>query len=216
MGKSVVVLESCVICDLPNVSAINRDFVQRRNAREIIGRNKIDELLSEYETEEVRKFLVDHFKDHFTNTSTALANHVMRKEAIEIKNTIVENNFLLDQIDEFSVEILDRFRASESDTDSARFGKIYSDILKRKLDAIGLLHKISGKEKQDEVKGAMMTSYFDVIAKKLGQERVSELKRESRKRSGNRVDFVVEDIIDIASEDEDLKKAIKDADEDDS
>jgi len=211
VSKAVVVLEDCDVCALNNVTSINRDFIQKRNIREIIGRNKIAELLPHLESKDIRETLMIHFRDHYTTTTSALANHMIQKEAIELKNTVVENNFLLDQIDEFSTEVLDRFRGAESDTDSARFGKIYSDLLKRKLDGIAVLHKISGKEKKDEITGAMMTSYFDVIAKKLGQERVAEIKKESRsKQRGSRVDFVVEDIIDIATEDDSLNKVIKD------
>jgi hypothetical protein len=202
VGKEIVVVGLCQICQLPNVAAINKDLVQRRNFREVIGRHKLFDQLENHDINEINKLLMEHFRDHFTTPAQAMANHVVAKEVAGLKNTVVEANLLLDQIDVFSVDVLDRLSTIADDGDWSRVGKIYSDLLKRKLDNVVVLHKITGKEKADEVKGAMMTSYFDIIAKKLGEEKVAELKQRGKKKGSpvDRAEYVTQEDIDDLSD----------------
>ena len=205
MTKAVVVLDACAICDLPNIPAINKDLVQRRNFRAVIGRNRIQDQLPKLDINEINQMLLIHLRDHYTTPVQAMSNQVMRKDAVDIKNTVVEMNTTIDQIDVFSLDVLDRLATVDDDGDFARLSKVYSDLLKRRLDGIASLHKVTGKEKADEVKGAMMTSYFEAIAKKLGKDKVSELKRGSKgSKIKDRVEFVTDDFIDVmeAVEDE--------------
>lgn len=193
-------MQQCEICDLANVVAINRDLIYRRSMREVLGRNKLNEQIPQLNPDELQNVLMIHLRDHITKPTQALTNHMLQKQAVELKNTVIEANTTIDQIDMFSLEVLNRLdKGIEDDSDFAKVAKVYSDLLKRRLDATAILHKISGKEKGNEAKGAMMESYFKQIGQALGQKRVSEIKKEGqinkKKKKKSRVEFVLDELV---------------------
>lgn len=209
MSKSIIVLDECEICKLSNVAAINRDYIYQRNAREIIGRNRLNKTFSKLNPTQLNKLLITHLRDHITTVAQAMSNHILQKEAVNLKNTVIETNHIIDEIDQTKKDILDKMVKVKDDNVWAKLSKVLMDGHKIRLNSVAVLHKISGKEKADEVKGAMMGTYFDTIAKKLGIDKVKELKTKARKsKKRNRADYIVEDIVDIMEDDKVLGQVI--------
>lgn len=200
MNKTIVVLDFCKICELANVASINKDLVQRRPMRAVIGRNRVAEQLSGLEYKELNKILMVHWRDHMTSPTQAMANHITQKEAIKLKNTVIETNSTIDEIDVWKLQILDRLEHAKDDSDWAKIGKLYNDALKRRGENVLTLHKVTGVEKESDIQGAMLTKYYKTIADHLGQEKVSEMKQNAKKKISNRADYVIEEFIEKVEE----------------
>jgi len=172
---NIIVIEDCDICDSPKVGAINESFIHRMSMQEICYNNGMT-----YDTETVKK-LTYHFRQHLTSPTTAIANTLIQEEAVKLKDTLVEATFALDQIDNLSSKLYDFMIRSEDVTDFYKLNKNYSDLLKRKMEYLQLIYKISGGKRKDEITKAVMLDILKVARDEIDEDKFKELKNSTKK-----------------------------------
>lgn len=171
--KALIERLQCTICNLPNVVAINNDLFMKRPMQLIVKRNNLKAKQGAY------KQLIIHFQ-HIEDTTTALASHMLHEDAVKLKNTAVETNIALDQIDILSLKVYDQINKLERKGDDDNFHKtikVFTDLLKQKMGYLQFHHKISGKQAMDDIQAASLLSIVDQVGKAIGEEKVDKIKR---------------------------------------
>jgi len=171
-SKELVERLECTVCNLPNVVAINNDLFMKRPLPLIIKRNNLKTGKGSF------KQLIDHFR-HIEDMTTALASHLLHEDAVKLKNTAIETNLALDQIDILSIKVYDQIEKLERVGDDDNFHKTvksFSDLLKRKIEYLNFHHKISGKQAMDDIKAASLLGIVEQVSRTIGDEKVKKIK----------------------------------------
>ena len=173
---SVITIEECEICERNNVVSINTDFTHQLPYQAICKRNRIP-----YSTDMV-KALNYHFIHHLTTPKQAMALAMVREEAINLKNTVVEANIALDQVDSLKAVVYQKLTNDEEDPltpkDLTLLVRSYTDLLKQQTNLLQFHHKISGKAQEDDLMQAALGSMISTVTKELGEEKIRTLRQE--------------------------------------
>lgn len=176
---SYLIPTDCEICQKTNVVSINTDFIHQLGYPTICKRNKL-----EY-SQQMVKTLNEHFLRHLTKPSQALAQRMIKEEAIDLKNTVVEANIALDQIDDLKGVVYLKISALANDStpkDLNLLIKSYADLLKRETDLLQLHHKVSGKAQQEDLMKAALGGMIMSVTRALGEEKVKKIRQGSTKK----------------------------------
>jgi len=176
----------CAICSHPRVVGINSDLIKGFPFNRICERNNL-----EYSNVLVKQ-LLKHRKSHINTPSMALARQMLHDEAINLKNTAVEVNVSLDQIDILAFEIFENLEITTTIDEKHKLLKNFADLLKRKYEFLGMLNKMSGKDLQDELKRASLTEVIKRVSKEVGDRKIKEIK-EGNLKTDRIESFIMQD-----------------------
>lgn len=183
---SIVLYEDCEICKSTSVAQINDDLRMKVSYPLLCERNNLP-----YSIQTINE-LVKHHKDHIQDISVALARHMLHEEAIQMKNTAIEANLAIDQID---IMLVDTYRDLEKTDDpktKTLIRKNFIDLQDKKLKALAFHHRISGKELIEDLKRASLTETVKAVGKELGDEAVKKIQKDSKKRRSIK-EFLMDD-----------------------
>lgn len=176
--SAIVPFEECVICKKPNVISINSGWIHQSPYQLICKQNKLT-----YNKETVR-LLNLHFRDHLVTPKQAMVNTMLQEEAVKLKNTVIETNIALDQIDDLKRRAFHRLTnlSKEEDTPKnfALLQKSYTDLLDKQVKLLAFHNKISGKEAQEELYAAALGGMINEVSKALGAEKVKQIRTNAR------------------------------------
>ncbi len=176
--SDIVPFEECVICKKPNVISINSGWIHQEPYQLICKQNKLT-----YNKETVR-LLNLHFRDHLVTPKQAMVNTMLQEEAVKLKNTVIETNIALDQIDDLKRRAFYRLTnlSEEEDTPKnfALIQKVYTDLLDKQVKLLVFHNKISGKEKQEELYAAALGGMINEVSKALGAEKVKQIRKNAK------------------------------------
>lgn len=172
-----MVIKDCDICKSPSVASINEDLIAGINHPSLCARNNL-----EYSQETVSK-LLNHYAEHVVSPSQSLANYMIHEEAIELKNTIIETNQGIDFLNMLLTKMYIDLEGFMEDKDRVR---LYDSIIKgvkEKGNLVKLLHDLSGKKSEDELKKATLNEILKQVGEHLGQDAVDRLKKKKGESS---------------------------------
>lgn len=177
MGNKLINLEECKICDLPRVVSINNDFAMKFPLPQICIRNDIDH------NKENVTLLNKHFAKHFTEPAMAMTRSILKENAVELYNTVVETNMALKQNDIIIADIWAKIGKVDSIADYHKLMKNISDFQKRKHEMLQFHYKVTGKSDKDDIAKASLVAMVQEAGKQLGEEAVNEIKNSGDRKS---------------------------------
>lgn len=172
---SIITIEECEICELNNVISINTDFIHQLSYQAICARNKLGY------SNKIVKSLNYHFINHLTTPKQAMAMAMVREEAIALRNTVVETNIALDQVDNLKSIVFQKIGTlTEKSTpkDLTLLVKSYADLIKQETNLLQFHHKISGKAQSEDLMKAALGTMITTVTKELGEEKIKQLRKE--------------------------------------
>lgn len=163
---------ACEICKHPRVVAINEDLIKRYDYRKICKRNGL-----KYSPKMVKDLSIHHAQ-HIVSPSQAMAKHMIYEEAIQLKNSAVEVNNALDQIDLLMTHLYDALESMDaSETDGHyKLVRNITDLMKRKSEYLNMLTKMTGKTLEGDLKRASLTEVIKQVSKEVGEQKVRQIK----------------------------------------
>lgn len=180
MSTDLTIIHECVICDKPTVIAINSGFIHQTPYQLICKQNDLV-----YNKETVRLLNV-HFRSHLVTPKQALASKMIKEEAVKLKNTVVETNIALDQIDDLKQKTFIRMNSLSGEENTpknfALIMKSYTDLIDKEIKLLAFHNKISGKDQQEEFRQAALGGMINAVTKELGAEKVKQIRQDVRKR----------------------------------
>ncbi len=178
--SEIILFEACEICKKPNVISINSGYIHQSPYQLICKQNKLT-----YNKETVR-LLNLHFKDHLVTPKQAMVQTMLQEEAIKLKNTVIETNIALDQIDDLKRRAFHRLTHLSTDEDTpknfALLQKVYTDLLDKQVKLLVFHNKISGKDAQEELYQAALGGLINEVSKALGAEKVKQIRKNAMKQ----------------------------------
>ncbi len=145
----------------------------------------------EYSRETIKK-LTTHQLNHIETPSTALARSMLHEEAVQLKNTAIETNLSLDQVDIMLITVYSRIQEEEDPDVFHKLVKNFTDLQRRKMEFLQFHHRISGKELIEDLRRASLTETVKAVGKELGDEAVSQIRSDAKKRRSIK-EFLMED-----------------------
>lgn len=173
---SVVLYEDCDICKNTNIVQINEDLQMKISYPLMCERNNLPYTI------QTIKMLTKHQINHIETPSTVLARAMLHEEAVQLKNTAIETNLSLDQVDLMLVEVFLMIKSEEDRIIKHKLIKNFTDLQKTKKDFLMFHHKISGKELVDDLRRASLTETVKAVGRELGDKAVQEIQRDAKKK----------------------------------
>jgi len=133
---------------------------------------------------ETLTILSKHFAQHFTTPQMAMTRSLVKENAVELYNTLVETNFSLKQVDILMADIFSKVMKTDEPEFYHKYMKNMSDMLKRKNEYLHFLYKVSGKSTADELEKASLVAMVKKAGEMAGEEAVNEVRA---KHSGKSV-----------------------------
>jgi hypothetical protein len=137
---------------------------------------------------ETLKTLSTHFVKHYTTPQMALTRSLVKENAVELYNTLVETNFSLKQVDILMADIFTKVMNTADEESYHKLMKNMSDMLKRKNEYLHFLYKVSGKSTADELEKASLVAMIKKSGEMAGEELVNKARE---KHSGKTVHEMV-------------------------
>ena len=201
---SIIPIEDCSICAMPNVVEINNDFINAFSYPQICQRNGLEPSTT------TLKSLSTHIAKHITSPKLALARQMLQNQATEMVNTVLEANISMQQVDILFHNVLERAEAEDDNEKYHKLVKNLTDLMKRKGEFIVIHHKVSGKADKQDVNKAGIMEMAKAAGKAIGKDRVEEIRKEAEEGGKS----IVEHIFDEDYLEKILNRATKAADTD--
>lgn len=173
---SIEVFEKCKICASKNALQINEDLYMKMSYPLICERNNLP-----YNVNTI-KDLTTHHLEHISTPAMAIARTMLHEEAVQLKNTAIETNLALDQVDMMLIKVYKTIMDEEDPLVFHKLVKNFSDLQRRKVELLQFHHKISGKELIDDLRKASLTETVKAVGKELGDDAVKQIKHNIKKK----------------------------------